>query len=282
MEKKIEHRNKQFLKRILFVLFIFFGSLGQSQVIDSIPKHETFTIQSSYLKEMRTINVWVPENYSKTANTWSVLYMLDGGIKEDFPHIANTLADLIRKNKIKPMILVGIENTQRRRDLTGFTEVKKDKKIAPVVGGAEKFRSFIQNELFPAINKRYRTNSERTIIGESLAGLFAVETFLTAPEMFDNYIVFDPSLWWNKRFLLKSALTYLAKFPQSEKKIWFAGSNAKDVFKNVEKLAKILQAENLPQLVWNYLSAPNEQHNTIFRATKEKAMLWMFQDSVQN
>ena len=79
--------------------------------------------------------------------------------------------------KIKPLLLVGIENTQRRRDLTGFTEVEKDKEIAPIVGGSEKFRAFNKEELFPEIEKRYGTTSEKSIIGESASGLFVMETF---------------------------------------------------------------------------------------------------------
>ncbi|MEM7561320.1 MAG: alpha/beta hydrolase, partial [Planctomycetota bacterium] len=65
-----------------------------------------------------------------------VLYMPDGGIKEDFPHIANTLAKLIAENTIPPMILVGIENTERRRDLTGPSEVAAEETIAPLTDGA--------------------------------------------------------------------------------------------------------------------------------------------------
>ena len=122
------------------------------------------------------------------------------------------------------MILVGIANTQRRRDLTGFTEVEKDREIAPVVGGSEKFRAFIKEELFPEINKRYRTTNEKSIIGESLSGLFVVETFLLTPDMFDNYIAFDPSLWWNNHSLVKTAKQHLENFPKTEKRIWFAGS----------------------------------------------------------
>jgi enterochelin esterase-like enzyme len=140
-------------------------------------KHETFKIQSKQVGEERVINVWTPENYKASKDSLPVMYMADGGIKEDFPHIANTLAKLIKEKKIKPLILVGIENTQRRRDLTGFTEVAKDKEIAPVVGGSEKFRAFIKDELFPEINKRYRTTTEKSIIGESASGLFVMETF---------------------------------------------------------------------------------------------------------
>src|SRR5436189_1708338 len=101
---------------ILSCLLIITSTNAQQN--DSIPKHETFTIESKKVNETRVINVWLPSGYSSILDSLPVLYMLDGGIKEDFPHVANTLATLIKLKKIKPIILVGIENTQRRRDLT--------------------------------------------------------------------------------------------------------------------------------------------------------------------
>ena len=188
----------------LFGLIIFFSCSNSKNSTDPIPDHQTFTIYSKLLNEERTINVWEPKDYNTSNLSYPVIYMADGGIKEDFPHIANTIAKLIAANKIKPVLLVGIENTERRRDLTGPTIVKKDKEIAPVVGGSANFRSFINNELFPEINKRYRTTAVKTLIGESVAGLFVMETFIKTPEMFDNYIAFDPSLWWNNNELVSS------------------------------------------------------------------------------
>lgn len=259
---------------LVFALIIFISCSSTSQPKDPIPEHETFKIQSVQVGEERTINVWTPKNYKTGTDSLPVLYMADGGIKEDFPHIANTLAKLIRENKIKPLILVGIENTQRRRDLTGFTEVEKDKEIAPVVGGSEKFRAFIKNELFPEIDKRYRTSAEKSIIGESASGLFVMETFFLAPEMFDNYIAFDPSLWWNNHYLVRTAKEHAAKFPTTEKRLWFAGSAAADISPYTKQLAEILKTENLPHVKWKYSDEPKEKHTTIFRATKEKAMVW--------
>ena len=190
----------------LFLIFLIISNHSNAQQYnDTIPKHETFTIQSTNLQELRTINVWTPLEYETNLDSLPVLYMPDGGIEEDFPHIANTLAELIKNKKIEPIILVGIENTQRRRDLTGITNVEKDKEIAPVVGGSENFRSFISDELFFEINKRYRTTNKKGIIGESLAGLFIIETFFMKPDLFDYYIAFDPSLWWNNKFLIKKA-----------------------------------------------------------------------------
>ena len=127
---------------------------NNAQQQDPIPAHDSFTINSKLVGEIRTINVWLLTEYTQSKDSLPVMYMPDGGTKEDFPHIANTLAALIKNKSIPPMILVGIENTQRRRDLTGPTEIAEDKKIAPVVGGSEKFRAFIKEELFTEINKK--------------------------------------------------------------------------------------------------------------------------------
>ena len=170
--------------------------------------------------------------------------------------------------------MVGIENTQRRRDLTGPTEVAKDREVAPVVGDAANFRAFIKEELFPEINKRYRTSSEKSIIGESLSGLFVIETFFLEPSMFDNYIAFDPSLWWNDHYLVRTANEQLKKISGKERKLWFACSGAKDINQYTKQLAEILSAQSNPALQWHYSDEPNEKHNTIFRATKEKAIVW--------
>lgn len=258
-----------------FLMLLLFSSCSNpTQHNDPIPVHETFTIKSAQVNEDRTINVWVPENYKTSTDSLEVMYMPDGGIKEDFPHIANTLAQLVEEGKIDPLILVGIENTERRRDLTGPTEVAKDKEIAPVVGGSAKFRAFIKEELIPEINKRYRTTHRKTIIGESLAGLFVMETFFLDPDMFENYIAFDPSLWWNNSSLLNSAKEHLAKLPSDHKALWFAGSNAADISNNTHKLAEILEHTDTPNLDWGFAPEPNEEHSTIFRAKKEQAILW--------
>lgn len=260
--------------KLLFILVTLTSCLNASPTNDPIPKHETFKIQSKQVGEERIINVWTPENYKTGRDSLPVMYMADGGIKEDFPHIANTLAKLIKENKIKPLILVGIENTQRRRDLTGFTEVAKDKEIAPVVGGSEKFRAFIKDELFPEIEKRYRTTTEKSIIGESASGLFVMETFFLTPYMFNNYIAFDPSLWWNNHYLVRTAKEHLANFPEAEKRIWFTGSSAQDISPFTKELANILNAENRTNIKWKFSDEPKEKHTTIFRATKEKAIIW--------
>src|SRR5262249_14962133 len=154
----------------------------------------------------RRINVHMPPGYADSSGArLPVLYMPDGGLAEDFLHIAGLVQVSVSNGTMRPFLLVGIENTERRRDLTGPTDNEEDKKIAPRVGGSKAFRKFIREELMPQVKSRYRTTNETAIIGESLAGLFVVETFLLEPALFDTYIAVDPSLWWNNQKLVAEA-----------------------------------------------------------------------------
>lgn len=258
----------------LFLLLVITSCEKQPKFNDPIPEHDEFTIASKFLNETRTINVWVPEEYKTSNDTLPVIYMPDGGTKEDFPHIANTISELIKKKKIAPVILVGIENTDRRRDLTGPSQDNEDSKYCPLTDGAKNFRTFIVDELIPKINATYNTANTKGIIGESLGGLFVTETFFLHPETFDFYIAMDPSLWWNDHYLEKNASNYLQNFTTKKTKLWFAGSGAEDISQFTNNLEKSLKLNAPKNIVWHYCNEPKEKHNTIFRATKEKALAW--------
>lgn len=263
---------------IICISFIGCKSVTQNTSINPVPKHDMIRIESSHVNETRIINVWTPENYETGNQDYPVLYMPDGGIKEDFPHLANTIAKLIKENRIDPIILVGIENTDRRRDLSGYSEVEADSKYCPLDDGANNFRAFITQELIPHINSNYHTSSKKGIIGESLAGLFIMETCLLTPNTFDFYIAIDPSLWWNNHYLEQHASSYLEHFPNTKKKLWFAGSDAEDIYKYTRGLEETLTTNAPKTLTWKYSDEPKEQHSTIFRATKEKALIWTLND----
>ena len=148
---------------------------------------ETFSIDSKRLGEKRRLNVYLPPGYAEAPDArFPVLYMPDGSVAEDFLHVAGLVQVSVGNGTMRPFVLVGIENTQRRRDLTAPTEAAEDKKIAAKVGGSEGFRAFVRDELMPEVKARYRTTKEAAIVGESLAGLFVVETFLLEPDLFDR------------------------------------------------------------------------------------------------
>ena len=232
---------------------------------DTVPRHETFTIVSRRLTERRTINVYTPPGYAASRESFPVLYMPDGGLAEDFPHVVNTVDSLMRLRVIRPVIVVGIENTERRRDLTGPTTVKSDSEIAPRVGGSARFRSFIRDELMPEVRKRYRCTDETTIVGESLAGLFVLETMLLEPTLFRRYIALSPSLWWNGEALVGSAQLRLGALAGSPRTLYLAEANEAGIREGTAQLAAILKAHAPPALTWYYVPRPDLEHSTIFR-----------------
>ena len=244
---------------------------------------DTFTIDSKIMVDSRVINVYMPPGYKESpASRVPVLYMPDGGIAEDFLHVAGLVQVSVGNETMRPFLLVGIENTERRRDMTGPTENEKDKKIAPRVGGSAAFRKFIRNELMPQIKTRYRTTDETAIVGESLAGLFVVETFLLEPDLFDTYIAFDPSLYWNNQKLVNDAARRLQARPQLAKTLYFAQSSEEAVEGVAQKFADVLTKNAPSGLRWHFEKMPDEKHSTIYHPAALKAFRALFKPAVKN
>ncbi len=257
---------------LCFAFVISFVSLAQAaSPIEPLTIGETFALQSKVLSESRRINVYLPPGYADSSDLRvPVLYMPDGGMAEDFLHIAGLVQVSIGNGTMRPFMLVGIENTVRRRDLTGPTQNEEDKKIAPKVGGSRAFREFIRTELMPDINARYRTSGETAIVGESLAGLFVIETFLLDRDLFDTYIAVDPSVWWNDARLVNGAANQLRQRPTAPKTLYFVSSEEKENAAIMERFAATLKAQS-SGIRWHYEPMPSEKHSTIFHPAALKA-----------
>jgi uncharacterized protein len=175
-------------------------------------------IYSTALREERTLNIYFPEGYNRNDTIkYPVTYLLDGSADEDFIHVVGLYQfnSFEWINRVPKSIIVGIATVDRRRDFTYPTTLEKDKKKYPTTGGSEKFISFIEKELHPYIENKYKGNRSRTIIGQSLGGLLATEILLKKPTMFNNYIIVSPSLWWDNGSLLKlSSSILLQDYPQ--------------------------------------------------------------------
>jgi predicted alpha/beta superfamily hydrolase len=263
--------------RTLFLTLLFVAAAATARA-DSEPLTigETFTMPSKVMNETRRINVYRPPlPDSEKDKRLPVLYMLDGGIKEDFLHIAGLVQVSVGNGTMRPFLLVGIENTERRHDMTGPTENPEDKKIAPRVGGSATFRSFIAKELMPEVARRYGTSGETAIVGESAAGLFIVETLFLEPTLFDTYIAVDPSLWWNNEELAKKAEARLTRM-KSTKATLFLTSSSDGNNKPVQALADAWTKAAPKTLQLIHEPMPAETHATIFHPAALKAFRTLF------
>ncbi|MBV9929959.1 MAG: alpha/beta hydrolase [Alphaproteobacteria bacterium] len=165
----------------------------------------SYEIASAVLGDRRRINVALPADYGRPGRRFAVLYLLDGGEREDFVHIAALTRIAAAYGQGEELIVVGVEGVDRRHDLTSPSSIAADRRRVPTGGGAEAYRHFLRGELKPWVAARFRTNGRSALIGESLAGLFVLETYLKRPELFDDYIAVSPSLWWNGGKLVDGA-----------------------------------------------------------------------------
>lgn len=260
-----------------------------SSIVDAVPAAigETLLVPSEHLGERRVVNVYLPPGYAAETDKdrrYPVLFMPDGGLGEDFPHVAGSVDVSIKNAVIRPVIVVGVENTVRRRDLVGPSEVPADLEAAPQAGGADRFRAFLRDELIPLIEQRYRTSGERALVGESLAGLFVVETFLVEPDLFDGYLAASPSVWWNAGALVQSASARLGAWAGSRaaqsaprpKAIYLATADELAMQEGVTKLVAALEVQAPAGVTWRYEPMPHEHHSTIFPTAALHGIRWLF------
>ena len=205
------------------------GSLMKSNT-ENLVIGEKVQLFSKVLEEKRDLNIYLPQGYSKDSlKTYPVIYLLDGSMDEDFLHIAGLVqfGSFSWINMLPESIVVGIGNVDRKKDFTYPTNNKKDLEDFPTTGHSSDFIRFIEEELQAYIERNYRHTSTKTIIGQSLGGLLATEILFKKPDLFDNYIIVSPSLWWDDESLLK----------QNPKE----GSSVKNIYVGVGKEGPIME-----------------------------------------
>ncbi len=219
---------------------------------------ESFTIASRVLGETRRIHVYAPPQPGR----YPVLYLLDGGPQEDFHHISGLAQVASVNGSMRELIVVGIESgAARKRDMT----------VDPA-----RFRRFVVDELRPAIQARFPTDGTGTLIGESLAGLFVVDTFLREPQAFDAFVAISPSLWWAEQALAKEAQALLAAHPAGARSLYLSianeGSEMPEMQQGMDLLVAALSARPPSDLRWWYEPRPDETHGTIYHPAAAVAL----------
>ncbi len=176
------------------------------------------SVYSNILNESRKIWVHLPESAGDgklNETKYPVLYLLDG--PGHFYSVTGMIKQLSTTNGntiVPEMIIIGIPNTDRSRDMTP-THVETDfftgDSIQYASGGGNKFLDFMEDELMPYIEKTYPVSTYKTFVGHSFGGLAVINSLITRPHLFNNYVAIDPSLWWDDEVLLRNADSVLTE-----------------------------------------------------------------------
>lgn len=226
---------------------------------------QSYALPSTVMGAAREINVWLPPGYEAGSARYPVLYVLDGGQAQDFHHISG-LAQLGTVNgTTRDVIVVGIASVDRRNELALATDNAELIARYPTQGRSDRFRRFVAEEVLPFIEGRFRTNGETTLMGESLAGLFVVETFLKEPQMFDAYVAVSPSLWWDGGRLAQQAGAHLRDHSNDPRTLILTmGDEGAEAQALMDTLTGNLRDHALPGVKWTFGPRPAESHATIY------------------
>lgn len=185
------------MKNILFITLITFLGFHKlySQESDQIVIGTKHSMHSSILDEERSYWISLPDSYkdaSASYKNYPVLVLLDGNLHfKSISGMVNYMSsDRYRSYKIPEMIVVGIVNVDRRRDYTPDKIVTRRKNNS---GGGKKFLSFLEKELLPLIDQKYRTDKYRILYGHSLGGLLTTHAYMKESSSFNSFIAVDPS-----------------------------------------------------------------------------------------
>lgn len=234
-----------------------------------------YQLYSKELKENRTLNIYLPEGYQLDSTlSYPVIYLLDGSANEDFVHIVGLVQFLTMIEAMPKTIVVGIANVDRKRDFTYPTTIAKDKKDFPTTGSSAPFINFIANELQPFVQKNYRTNRSKTIIGQSLGGLLATEILLKKPDLFSDYVIISPSLWWDNESLLTKAPSLLKNRKNQVNKVYIGvGKEGKQMEEDAKKLMQLISQNPQNQIKSTFEFLPKENHLTILHNSAYSALI---------
>jgi len=247
---------------------------------NSLENEKIDTIYTKILGEERPVWVHVPEN-GGASKKHPVLYLLDGNTHYD--EVITLMNNLNRFGRVPKMVIVAIPNTNRTLDLTpSRMKISRDGDPIPkgINGGGAAFTSFLEEELIPYIESKYPVTKHRTFIGHSLGGLLVLNTLIHHPEIFNNYIAIDPSLWWNDRKLLKDATEILTQEKFKNKSLFVAVANtmrdgmditrvAKDTsdvtthIRSILKFSKIAEENTQNELLFDWKYYEKENHGSV-------------------
>ncbi|MEO5585876.1 MAG: alpha/beta hydrolase-fold protein [Flavobacteriales bacterium] len=235
---------------------------------------DVLTFHSQALDQERVLNVYLPDGYADSTLAYPVIYVLDGSANEDFPHIAGLAQFMNMYDLLPKSIVVGIANNGKSRyhDFTGPTESDSDKVWVPTYGGSAAFISYLEKEVEPMVKQHYRTSGHSTLIGQSLGGLLGAEVLFTKPELFDDYILVSPSLWWNNGALAAKADTWVKAHTTLPKRVFIAyAPNDAMMQAQIDQVVKAFHDIAKPPMQFSNVPFPEESHATILHRAVYRA-----------
>jgi len=265
--------------RLAVIGLILVGNIYYStaqEVTKQIIIGDSISLNSKILNEKRDIFIYCPPGYDQDNEKYPVLYLLDA--EYQFHYATGVVAFLSEIGHIPKMIVVGITNTDRDRDLTPEPG-EAQKKRFPTSGGADKFLKFLHHELISYIEGNYRVQPFKILAGWSLGGLFSIHAMVSQPEVFDAYIAMSPSLYWNDQIEVSKAEKLFGKLTSFNKSLLMTMGNERDeMVESSKRFSEVLGKYALADFSWKYEPMFDETHSSTKLKSIYKGLEFLFSD----
>jgi len=223
----------------------------------AINTRHTRVMESKILAEDRRFIVHLPRGYEQQpSRRYPMMIVLDGDAHAGL--MAETLHMYRMRGAAPPVIVVGVANTDRTRDLT-TTHVDD----LPTSGGADNFISFLRDELMPYVDQEYRTNDYRIIFGHSFGGLLGVYALICQQDAgFDACLAASPALYYDRGPTLRKIETMLAENPpQGPKFVYLSMADELTYAEALDFLKDKFEGEDWVR--WQEKRYPDESHGSM-------------------
>lgn len=266
---------------------IAFHAQAAETVPFEVPRSSVVELEDHKSKRVYPLFIKLPRSYLENPQLhYPVIYLTDAWYA--FQIISGATRYPMGSGKMEEAIIVGISysrgsrgQSSRFRDYTPT----RDSDWKSLTGDAANHASFIADTVFPYIDNNYRTKKgDRTFIGNSLGGLFGAYMLLTRPDMFDNYILGSPSVWYDDDVILSIDAEPTDKIRRvfiavGGRETPGAGNTIHDMVEGARQLYSKLKNERRIKLESKLLLIPEAKHETAFPTTAIQGLDWLYKKS---
>jgi predicted alpha/beta superfamily hydrolase len=242
------------MKKVFFTCCLLITFTLSSQTKGTpISIGDNYTISSKVLNQDREIQIYLPDSYKDTDQSYPVLYILDG--QRFFTNGVAIQKSLKTPDAIPEIIVVGINSVRSLR--------------RPLFADGDSFTSFLKEEVIQFVDSNFRTTKERIIYGWEAAAYYISEMILEEKDLFSGAIITDGG----------DASEELVKGFNSDKEIYLYMANSrKDIFyiSSSDHLNELLKKNNPKNLIWKYELFNDEVHQTMPHLAMYKGLKYYY------
>lgn len=267
-----------------------FGSFSQ-EIIGQHFLRNTQVVEIKDNTQDRTYRLSIQTPYGYAAGvekglTYPAMYITD--MAYSFPIIEGWMDPATWGNTVKRHVLVGISwevNSSSRDSRTYDYTPIVDEEWKYATGGADGHLRFIREEVFRYIEGNYSTDSKnRTFVGSSLGGLFGAYALLTQPDLFSNYILISPSLWYDDGYMFRLEASDKIVQPKRPTKVFISAGELEtpedagirnNLFTDAQKFTAKIETWKNQNVSIKFYPVADAFHSMTFPESIVRAIYWM-------